>query len=271
MWQKTFWKYRIYAFLFLLLIIVGAFIFVNRSSTRQSAGSSFAADALSPWQKLTTRAGRTANHAWQNVIFFFSLKADNVKLNNELALLKQQNNELTEAVKENERLRSALNFKKKTPYRVKGSLVIGYDPNNYFGVITIDLGSKDGIEKDLPVISPDGLVGKIMSVTEDTSGVLLISDLRSSISCLVQRSRGVGSVRGKGQDLCEMKYLSINDDVKAGDKIITSGDGKIFPKGILVGEVTAVSPTSDGMSYDVSVKPSVNVLRLEEVFVVGKY
>ena len=269
MWRKFFWKNRAYFALALAVIVFVIITVILKSSGGQSGGG-FVTEAVAPWQKLISGAGRSAENLSQNLLFFFSIKNDNERLNKELALLNSQNNELLEAANENDRLRELLNYKRNAGFKLRTAAVIGYDPNSYFAALTIDLGSDDGILKDMAVVAPSGLVGKIMSVSNNYSKVLLLTDIRSSVSCLAQRTRCAGSVKGKGLDLCEMKYLSINDDIKSGDTVVTSGDGAIYPKGIKVGEVTTVSPTTDGMSYDVDIKPAVNVLKLEEVLVVVK-
>ena len=268
MWRKFLRKNRVYLTL-ALAVIVFVIITLILKSGGQSGG--FVTEAVAPWQRLVSGAGRTAVNLSENLIFFFSIKSDNERLNKELSLLNAQNTELLEAVNENERLRKLLDYVRNSGFKLKPASVIGYDPDSYFSSFTIDLGSDDGIVKDMTVVAPSGLVGKVLSVSNNYSKVLLLTDIRSSVSCIAQRTRCAGSVKGKGRDLCEMKFLSINDDIKPGDVIITSGDGKIYPKGIKVGEVTAVSQTADGMSYDVDIKPSVSVLKLEEVLIVVKY
>ncbi len=269
MLRKFLWKNRVYVALALAVIVFVTITLILKSGGGQSGG--FVTEAVAPWQRLVSGAGRSAVNFSENLLFFFSLKSDNERLNKELALLNAQNTELLEAVNENERLRKLLNYVRNSGFKLKPASVIGYDPDSYFSSFTIDLGSDDGIVKEMSVVAPSGLVGKVLSVSNNYSKVLLLTDIRSSVSCIAQRTRCAGSVKGKGRDLCEMKFLSINDDIKPGDAIVTSGDGKIYPKGVKVGEVTAVSQTADGMSYDVDIRPSVNVLKLEEVLVVVKY
>ena len=268
MWRKFLKKNSVYVALALAVIVFVILTVILKSG---QTGGGFVTEAVAPWQKLVSGAGRSAVSFSENLLFFFSIKSDNEKLNKELAVLNAQNTELLEAVNENGRLRELLNYRRNSGFKLKPAAVIGYDPNSYFSSLTINLGSDDGIMQDMAVLSPSGLVGKILSVSSNYAKVLLLTDIRSSVSCIAQRTRCAGSIKGKGRDLCEMKYLSINDDIKPGDAVVSSGDGKIFPKGIKVGEVTAVSQTPDGMSYDVDIKPAVNVLKLEEVLVVVKY
>ncbi len=268
MWRKFLKKNRVYVVLALAVMVLVLVTLILRSGGHSGG---FVTEAVAPWQKLVSGAGRSAVNFSENLFFYFSIKSDNERLNKELSRLTAQNIELLEAANENERLRKLLNYVRNSGFKLKVASVIGYDPDSYFSSLTIDLGSDDGVSKDMSVVATSGLVGKVLSVSNSYSKVLLLTDIRSSVSCIAQRTRCTGAVKGKGRDLCEMKFLSVNDDIKPGDAIITSGDGKIYPKGVKVGEVTAVSQTADGMSYDVDIRPSVNVLKLEEVLVVVGY
>lgn len=270
MWRKFLLKYRIYIVLICLLLIFTVILsFTSRKKELTIGKSSFILEMIYPWQKLTLSISNKLNYTWQSTVYFFYLKKDNEKLNKELANLKKQNNELLELTKENERLKILLGYKKKTSYKLKLAMVVGRDVNNYFNIITIDLGERDDIKNNMPIITSSAVVGKIVNISSEISQVMLITDYNSSISGMVQGTRCVGSVIGSGKDICKMKYLSINDNVKPGDIVITSGDG-IFPKGLIIGEIVKVSNASDNMSLDIDIKPAVNVLKLEEVFIVMK-
>ncbi|MFH1823936.1 MAG: rod shape-determining protein MreC [Candidatus Firestonebacteria bacterium] len=270
MWRKFFLKYRIYIILICLLLVFTLILYYSAGKEQHSFGqTSLISEIIYPWQKLTLKLSQKVSYALQSFVYFFNIKKDNERLNKELSMLIYQNNELMEIVKENERLKSLLNYKKKINFKSKIAMIVGRDVNNYFGVIYIDIGEKDGIKKDMPVITYNGVVGKVVNVLPETSSVLLITDYNSSLSGAVQRTRCIGSVKGQGSRICEMKYLSINDDVKVGDLVITSGEGK-FPKGLVIGEITNVSESLDSMSLNIVIKPAINVLKLEEVLVVVK-
>jgi rod shape-determining protein MreC len=240
-----------------------------KAEYRSFGKSSLVLEIIYPWQKLTLKLFGGLKHIWQTGIYFVNLKKDNDRLNKELLMLREENNKLMEVMKENERLKSLLDYKKKVNFKNKVAMVIGRDINDYFSVIYIDVGEKDGIKRDMPVITYNGVVGRVVDVLSEISKVLLITDYNSSISGSIQRTRCVGSVKGRGNNICEMKHLSVNDDVKVNDLVITSGDGK-FPKGLVIGEVINVSESLDGMSLNILVKPTVNVLKIEEVLVMLK-
>jgi len=147
--------------------------------------------------------------------------------------------------------------------------VVGRDLSNYFGMITVDLGERDGVVTDMPVITPEGVVGKIIEVYPEYSLVMLLTDYKSGISGIIQKPRPVGAVMGAGNGMCKMKYFAVNAEAKIGDFVVASGDGK-FPKGLLIGKISDIRPASDSMSLDIDVIPAVDVLKLEEVLIVFK-
>jgi len=177
-----------------------------------------------------------------------------------------------ELVAENTRLSEMLEYKQNNENReLKLARITGKDPGNWFDVFTIDLGANDGVEKNMAVVTPDGLVGRVEEVGLNWSKVMAAIDSRSSIPVIVERTRDVGVAGGSigGDELSRtlsMNYLPFDSDIVEGDVVVTSGLGGIFPKGLVVGTVTE-SRTSDG-GMNVTVEPSVDFRRLEEVMVI---
>lgn len=175
---------------------------------------------------------------------------------------------LAEVFQENIRLRKLLAFKESFSYELVPAQVIGRDPTNWFNTLLINRGSNSGIEKNMAVITPQGLVGRLMEVAPLWSRVLLILDQRSSVAALVQRSRVQGVVEG-GWKLCHMNYLGPEADIREGDLIVTSGlEGGFFPKGLLIGEVTRISQVHSGLLLSAEVEPQAEFAKLEEVLVI---
>lgn len=269
MWKKLINKYRAYL-IFTAILIISAAVFFYSGTKEPGAGKNRAVlEIMYPWQKLVGRVGNAAGYIWNTFLNFAYLKHDNDKLNKELSNFAYQNNLLLEEEKENERLKRLLDYKKRVYFKTFMAKVVGRDLNNYFGVLTVDLGERDGVVKDMPVITPDGVVGKIIEVYPEYSLVMLLTDYKSGIMAVLQKTRVVGTVSGAGNGMCKMKYLSVNEEVKAGDLLVTSGDGK-FPKGLVIGQVGGFKPAADSMSLDVNVIPAVNVLKLEEILIVFK-
>lgn len=145
--------------------------------------------------------------------------------------------------------------------------VIGKDPLSWSKMLTIDKGSNDGLKKNMAVVTYEGLVGHIVQTVPNYSKVLLITDVRSAVDALDQDNRTRGVVVGKGSDICEMKYISRDADIRAGYPIISSGMGGVFPKGILIGKVSKVDKAKKGLFKNVIIMPAVKIAILEEVFV----
>ena len=269
MWKKLLNKYRAYLVLAIILTLAVGIFFYFKNKEQSAGKSTLVAEIIRPWQKLTGKLGKAAIYVKDTTLKFIYLKNDNEKLKKELSNMVDINNRLQESEKENERLKKIMDYRRKISFKTVMAQVIGTELNNYFGAVTIDLGEKNGVVLDMPVITPDGVIGKIMEVYPEYSLVLLLTDYKSGISGIIQKTRVKGAVKGVGNGMCKMQYLSINEEVKEGDSIVTSGDAK-FPKGLLVGKVASFRTASDSMSLDIDVVTAVNVLKLEEVLVVFK-
>ncbi len=175
---------------------------------------------------------------------------------------------LLEVEEENKRLRKLLNLKEHSIYEGLASSVIAREPSNWFHALLLDRGEGWGAKKNSVVITPEGLVGKIIKANKNSSQVLLITDSESEIGALVQRSRIQGVIQGKGKCLI-LKYLPLGADVREGDLILTSGlEGGLFPKGLAIGRIKKIeSPHSQDLFLDIMVVPEVNLSSLEEVLV----
>src|SRR6185369_6966302 len=137
------------------------------------------------------------------------------------------------------------------------------DPNS--NVIYLDQGQHDGIRKNMGVITPEGVVGKVIESYRDTSQVLVLTDRDSGVGAMIANSRIQSPVGGTGEPLLNMKYVGNDDEVAVGSRVVTSGMDRIFPKDLPVGVITQVKP--GGQYKQIRVKPSANLEKLEEVIV----
>jgi rod shape-determining protein MreC len=204
----------------------------------------------------------------------FSWASDLGVSRSQLAALNQQNTELRnrvasleEARQENERLRALFGFVQTGKLEAVGARVIGRPTNSWERVITIDRGSADGVRIEMPVLAAKGLLGQTISVTKHSARVRLITDARSGLAGMVQSNRSEGLVKGSIEGEVSLDFVSRETTVKAGDVIITSGMGGVYPKGLLVGEVTSASQTPSSLFQDIRVAPIANLVGLEEVVV----
>ncbi|HEY5298304.1 MAG TPA: rod shape-determining protein MreC [Verrucomicrobiae bacterium] len=173
--------------------------------------------------------------------------------------------------RENDQLRSLLAWQKQTPWKLKLANVIARDPANWWRTIQIDLGSRDGLKENLPVLTSDGLVGRVSSVGFTRSQVILLGDPNCKASALVENpAHDMGVISASGPldtSLAELSYLSGSANLKSGQSVVTSGLGGIFPKGIPIGQIVDARPVEFGLYSEARVKLSANLGALEQVWV----
>ena len=199
-----------------------------------------------------------------------SLENENQDLREQIAIYESKINSLNELEQENQRLREMLNYIEEKPeYDYIVCRVIAKDPGYWFDSFTLNVGYNDGVEENDVVITPDGLVGRVSEVGGSWCKVLAIIDSRISVSCIIERTRDNGIVQGGLQlsdegGLCQMSFMAKDADLQPGDRVLTSGLGGVFPKGLLLGEVKEV-PSAN--SSTVVIAPSVDFQHLEEVMI----
>jgi rod shape-determining protein MreC len=254
-----------------ILILLLAFSLVSvKLHTRQ--GLSFV-DALvvevtAPAQKLVHVVVRSIGSVWQGYFWLVGLQKENERLKVEIEELKREMNTYREARLANQRLRALLDFKRSIATPLQPAEVVSFEPSGWFQTVLIDKGSRDGVERDMAVVSAAGVVGRVIGVSGHHAKVLLILDRNSAVDALVQRSRSRGILVGRGYGSCLLRYVERNEDVQVGDQVVSSGMGGVFPKGILLGRVQEVVRGNSGLFQTVEVEPAVDFSRLEEVLVV---
>ncbi len=196
--------------------------------------------------------------------------AENVKLKREVALLTLERAELDSLEAENARLRRALGYKsaKDVDYVAAAVLSRGGGAAGAAESIRVDKGSLAGIVKDAVVTVPEGLVGRVVSVTPHTSEVRLVTDRRTKVACEVESADSVkmrGIITGGGHDILLMKHLTNVREVPVRSRVLTSGLGGVFPKGIEIGTLLIVTNKMREVAGEVS--PSVDFSTLEDVFI----
>jgi rod shape-determining protein MreC len=223
---------------------------------------------LSPWQRAFHWVVDSIRTVFRNHVFLVNLKEENRQLQEEVRRLKRENNKLKESAQAVERLRRLLLLKERVTAPVISAEVIAFSPSVWFRTIVINKGCRDGVEKGMPVVMWEGVVGKVIRTSSSTSIVLLIIDRNSSVDVLVQRTRTRGIMDGEGGARCYLRYAPRTEDIQVGDHLITSSLGEIFPKGLSVGEVVMVEKKEYGLFQTVEIRPSVDFFRLEEVMVI---
>lgn len=169
---------------------------------------------------------------------------------------------------ENRRLRELLGFRPPTPGRLMGARVVGRNADSWLSRVVIDQGTRAGIAKDAPVLTPEGLVGRVSSPGTRQSVVTLLSDPGSAVGAMVARSRDAGVCYGRvGTDLLRMRFFSRDARVVPGDLVVTSGLGGVFPPHLVVGTVVETFRGDYGLVQYATVRPAADLKRLDEVLV----
>lgn len=196
-------------------------------------------------------------------------KSENERLRQKIIELEKERNRLLEAEATNERLQRLLEFRAQLPAGGITASVIAGSASPWFKSCLLDKGSADGIRKGMAVLTPLGALGRVIEVTAQTAKVLLITDPNSGVDVVVQRTRARGIVSGSLENGPIMKYVKHSEDVQVGDRLITSGVDGVFPKGIMVGAVTAVRKQTVGLFQQITVLPAVTLDTTEQVLVVN--
>lgn len=203
-----------------------------------------------------------------------ALRAENDQLQAQLDARQGDLLELKEVRIENERLNQLLEYKysHQNQYDIALAEVIGRDPSNWYRTVILNIGLREGIRTDMPVVTAVGLVGRVVAVTAHTSEVLLLLDNESAVGARILETRDTpGVVEGDGQsnDL-KMVHLSHDEVITPGQTVITSGFSSIFPKGLPIGTVKEVNLEPNGLTQTAVIEPFADFSRLEEVLVIRK-
>lgn len=232
----------------------------------------FFRELLAPVQGAVMKAASKVDSFFNAAFSFMKLRSENERLKKVIEDLKEENAVLKEYREENIRLKRLLDLKEtlNEHYSLTAARVIGRNPENWYSTLTIDKGFRDGIRKNMPVISDRGLVGRIASVSANTSEVLLITDREGAVAAMIQQTRTPGVVEGLGPNTDELQLIHLPYDAPVGKNqvVITSGLGGVFPKGLRIGYVKGVYPEANGLMKRAVIEPFVDFDRLEEVMII---
>jgi rod shape-determining protein MreC len=227
--------------------------------------------AFTPIEKMFVSTGHFFSNGWHNYADLRGVRKQNRELQDEVARLRMEQVRLQQDADQARRLQALLDFKEKFIAKTVAAQVIASSGTEQSRLITIDKGSNDHIKVDMPVITPDGIVGKVKEVFPQSSQVLLINDHDSGAGVILESSRLQGIV--KGTSLGELQIVDIMSDekVEPGEHVVTSGGDRIYPKGYAVGTVISSTPDRDNDPFlAIKIKPAANLNRLEEVLIITK-
>lgn len=257
--------------LILALALLVAFVLMTLQVRHDRAALSFTRQAIlfvvSPFIKVTAVTAGSLGRVWHDYVDLRALREENQRLRQESAILQRRISQLEEHALETQRLQGLLAMRETSRTNYLAARIVGKDATNWFKTVLIDRGSQAGLRRNLPVVAPDGLVGRVVEVTPFTAKVQLITDPISASGGLLQRTRVTGIVSGNLGAGLKVRYLPLLADVAVGDEVVTSGMGGVFPKGIPVGRVVAVERKSGALFQEAVLQPKVDLGRLEEVLI----
>ncbi|MEN8141710.1 MAG: rod shape-determining protein MreC [Thermodesulfobacteriota bacterium] len=262
---KAFKAYFLYGIVITVLLII---IVSTVGRHRFNAPQKFGLDIIGRGQYVVTRVSGGIKAVWQNYLNLVNTQQENKVLREQLAGSTISNQGYREAMAENTRLRKLLKLKDNLKPPTISAQIIGRDPSIWFRTLTIDQGSSAGIEKGMPVLTVEGVVGQILETSPATSKVLLAIDPNSAVDVLIQKNRAQGILKGTGKQQYELHYILKNVDVEKGDLIVTSGLGGSFPKGVPLGSVSSVVKKRRGMFQEIEIAPTVDFNQLEYLIII---
>ncbi|MFY9558702.1 MAG: rod shape-determining protein MreC [Terriglobales bacterium] len=255
----------------LFVQVVGLAVQVKRTTDTDSSRliRVWAVGTVSPLEKALVWVQTATGNLWHNYFYLRGVRAENRELKQQIEQMRIEQVRMSQDADQARRLQALLAFKEQFISQTKAAQVIGSSGSEQSRAIYIDKGEKDGIKPDMAVITADGIVGKVLHVYHSTCLVLLINDQTSGVGAILEESRLQGILRGMPSGEIAIEKVMSDEQVPAGELVLTSGGDRIFPKGLAIGRVTKVFPGSD-LFLNIHVKPSANLSKLEEVLVVTR-
>lgn len=277
--------------LLIIYLSISLLLLIFRTGRIVKVGRALFLYLLAPNPRIVSKLLSETGRIEESISQLVSAREQNKILKEKLTSLLQEKEKLQETISESKRLKRILNYQEETPYELVSARVVGWTPSLFSSALLIDKGINQGFEKDTPVVAwqeggnPQNpgvapmkserlngmaVVGRISESGPDMSKVLLITDSNSELAAMVQRSREKGVIAGTGERSLLLKYLSPTADLEIGDLIITSGMGRIFPAGLVIGSVEEVLRGVGGLEKRARVVPRVNINQLEDIQIIKR-
>jgi rod shape-determining protein MreC len=255
----------------LFVQVLGLAIQVKRTTDTDSSRliRVWAVGAVSPLEKTLVWAQTSTGNLWHNYFYLRGVRAENRELKRQIEEMRVEHVRISQDAEQARRLQALLAFKEQFISKTLAAQVIGSSGSEQSRSIYLDKGEKDGVKPDMAVITADGVVGKVLHVYRSTSLVLLVSDQTSGVGAILEKSRLQGILRGLPSGEIALEKVMSDEEVPAGELVLSSGGDRIFPKGLPIGRVVKVRPGSD-LFLNIQVKPTANLSKLEEVLIVTK-
>ncbi|MBW1889594.1 MAG: rod shape-determining protein MreC [Deltaproteobacteria bacterium] len=254
------------------IILIAVNIIVLSVNSKRPAPSTgigrFTISLVSPFQGIVSEAINSVKDIWKHYFLLVSVSKENAQLNRSLKQAEEKNNRLVEMELSHARLKRLFDFQGTLQKRVVAAEVIGRDPSPWFKTIIINKGSREGVERGMPVVIPEGIAGLVTDVARNYAKILLVIDQNNAVDALIQRTRARGIIKGEPSGRLMLQYVLRKHEIQVGDVVISSGLDGVFPKGIRIGFVREVNKPDSGIFQQLAVTPYADFEKLEEVLVV---
>lgn len=269
--QQEVWRLAPWLMISLLLFNFIIMAFDAKTGSQERVVRIWAQVAADFVQSPVTTLSSSVNNYFQSISSLRTAQSEN-------DILKQRIQELEVEVKQKEdltfetnRLKSLLELKEQSPYKILPAQIIGRDPSAWFDTSIINRGSLDGVKLNMPVATNGALVGRVIAVSPLTAQIALISKDKSGLAAVIGAlgsSGALGVVSGTGKkEILEMGYISGSVEVKVGETVYTTGQDGIYPAGLKLGEIIEVRSGSATVAHQIFIKPSANLYAMQEVAV----
>jgi rod shape-determining protein MreC len=219
-----------------------------------------------PIQSGLARVNRAAVTVWSTYLDWKNVRAENRRLRDENQRLRVESLQVSETAAENERLRRLLVLQERLPLKTVSAEIIAREWGGWVRSLTVNRGRSDNVARLTAVISPDGLIGRVMEVRSGASVIQVLTDPASTVGAHVVRTRTTGIVEGDPRGTMRLKYMAREGGgIQAGDLVVTSGSGGVFPRGIPVGRVRAIDDRGSALFHYAVLAPVVDFARVDEV------
>jgi rod shape-determining protein MreC len=258
---------RLLLLLFALLLSIMFLLPKQSRDLMQSLGQPVAFVVSLPLEALTA-IDRSVRDVWDGYVALRLVHEENLRLRQDILALREENGELRETAASQARLAALLEFKQRIPHRTVAAQVIGQDASNLYRGVVLNKGEHDGIRVDMGVMTPAGVVGRVIKTGPSSSVVLLVTDPHNAIAGIVQRSRDEGTIEGTPNGRARIKYLPLLSSVRISDVVVTSGLTGGFPRGLVVGTITSIEKEEGALFQAAEIAPEADLSKLEEVLVI---
>jgi rod shape-determining protein MreC len=225
--------------------------------------------AFTPFERGFVNAAGLTRMVWSDYLYLRGVRDENRALKEEVERMRIERARLRDDANQARRLQALFGFQRQFISQTLAAQVIGSSGTDRSRILYLDKGSNDGVQADMAVITPEGVVGKVLRVFPGSSQVLAIHDASSGAGAVLEKSRLQGVAKGSDAGELRLHYIMVDEKVEVGERVLTSGGDRIYPKGLPLGTVASVKPGSD-LFFEIRLEPAAELNRLEEVLIVTR-